>query len=151
MVIHAAVHLFQDGDLAERLRELVDVGELVGEFAADPAFWDRLAERARLHQAGKPLFYALYFARRLLGASVPDAVLAGLSPRRGAAALWLMDRLVPPAIVPSHPDHVPAGTALARRLLFIRSHWLRMPPLLLARHLAIKGWDSVKRRFSRPG
>jgi hypothetical protein len=151
MVIHAAVHLFQDGDLAERLRELVDVGELVGEFAADPGFWDRLAERARLHQAGKPLFYALYFARRLLGASVPDAVLAGLSPRPGAAALWLMNRLVPPAIVPSHPDHVPAGAALARRLLFIRSHWLRMPPLLLARHLAVKGWDSVKRRFSRPG
>lgn len=148
MVIHAALHLFQDGDLAERLRELVDLHELVGEFAAaDAGFWDKLAERSRLHQAGRPLFHAVHFARRLLGTTVPEGFLRRLSPRPGPVALAVMDRLVPAAIAPSHPDRVPIGAALARRLLFIRSHWLRMPPLLLARHLAIKGWDAVKRRL----
>ena len=29
-------------------------------------------------------------------------------------------------------------TPLARRSLYIRAHWLRMPPLLLAYHLAHK-------------
>jgi len=148
MVIHAALHLFQDGDLAERLRELVDLHELAGEFSASGAgFWDRLAERSRLHQAGRPLFYAFHFARRLLGTEVPDGFLDTLSPRPGPVALAVMNRLVPAAIQPSHPDRVPAGAALARRLLFMRSHWLRMPPLLLARHLVIKGWDAMKRRL----
>lgn len=150
MVIHAALHLFQDGDLAERLRELVDLHELVGEFAAsDGLFWDRLAERSRLHGAGRPLFYAFHFARRLLGTPVPDGFLAGLQGRPGPAALAVMDMLVPAALLPSHPDRVQMGAALARRLLFMRSHWLRMPPLLLARHLGIKGRDAVKRRLRR--
>lgn len=148
MVIHAALHLFQDGDLAERLRELVDLHELVGEFAAtDTAFWDTLAGRSRLHQAGRPLYYAFHFARRLLGTPVPDRFLGGLSPRPGRVALAVMDTLVPAAIVPSLPDRVPPGAALARWLLFIRSHWLRMPPPLLARHLAIKAWDALRRRL----
>ena len=147
-MIHAALHLFQDGDLAERLRELVDLHELAGEFAAsDTAFWDTLAERSRLHQAGRPLYYAFHFARRLLGTPVPDGFLGGLSPRPGPISMALMDTLAPAAIVPSHPDRVPPGAALARLLLFIRSHWLRMPPLLLARHLAIKAWDALRRRL----
>lgn len=150
MVIHAALHLFQDGDLAERLRELVDLHELAGEFAAvDAGFWDTLVERSRLHQAGRPLFYAFHCARRLLGTPVPDGFLGALSRRPGPVALAVMERLVPPAIVPSHPDHVTAGAALARRLLFMRSHWLRMPPLLLARHLGIKAWDAVRRRVAK--
>ena len=35
----------------------------------------------------------------------------------------------------------PAGnglSSLARGSLYIRAHWLRMPPLLLAQHLAVK-------------
>ena len=50
-----------------------------------------------------------------------------------------MDRLVPRALDPAHPDHpVSAGSRLARWLLYVRSHWIRMPPALLARHLAYK-------------
>ncbi|MEN3974690.1 nucleotidyltransferase family protein [Emcibacter sp. SYSU 3D8] len=148
MVIHAALHLFQDGDLAERLRDLLDLHELAAEFAAaDAGFWNGLAERARLHQAGRPLFYAFHFARRLLGTPVPEEFLRTLSPRPAALALAVMDTLVPAALLPSHPDRVSTGAALARRMLFIRSHWLRMPPFLLARHLAIKGWGAVKGRL----
>jgi hypothetical protein len=31
----------------------------------------------------------------------------------------------------------------------MRAHWLRMPPLMLARHLAIKAWRRVRERFAR--
>jgi hypothetical protein len=148
MVIHAAVHLFQDGDLGERLRELVDIHELVEEFAAAPGFWDALADRARLHQSGRPLFHALHFAGRLLGTDVPTGFLAGLEQKPGALSRMVMNLAVPPALAPSHPDHVPWPTALARRLLFVRSHWLKMPPALLARHLAIKGWAALRSRLS---
>ena len=148
MMIHAAMHLFQDGDLAERLRELLDLHELVTEFAAEPGFWDVLSSRAALHQGGRPLFYALHFAGRLLGTEVPAGFLSGLA-RPGRLPLAVMNRAVPPALAPSHPDHVPFGTSMARRVLFVRSHWLKMPPALLARHLAVKGWGALRARFSR--
>jgi hypothetical protein len=47
-----------------------------------------------------------------------------------------MDRLVARIVLTDRPRHL--GPATARHLLYIRSHWLRMPPLLLARHLATK-------------
>ena len=39
------------------------------------------------------------------------------------------------------------GSELARLFLYIRSHWLRMPPWLLARHLARK---AIRRCFAKP-
>jgi hypothetical protein len=150
MVVHAAVHLFQDGDLAERLRELLDIHELVTEFAEqDPGFWTALARRTDLHGAGRSVFYAIDFARRLFGTAVPDGFPATLPLRPGRLARTMMDLVVPAALVPSHPDGAPAGAALARWLLLLRSHWLKMPPGLLARHAIIKGWASLKRRLSR--
>jgi len=44
-----------------------------------------------------------------------------------------MDWLVPRALVPGALDG--AADRSAAMLLYIRSHWLRMPPWLLARHL----------------
>ena len=44
------------------------------------------------------------------------------------------------ALRPVHPScHVP-GEGLARWLLFVRSHWLRMPLQLLVPHLVRKAW-----------
>jgi hypothetical protein len=49
-----------------------------------------------------------------------------------------MDALVPAAIVPDHPTHPRRRTGVARRLLTVRYHWQRMPPLMLAWHLLHK-------------
>lgn len=56
-----------------------------------------------------------------------------------------MDRLIPLALFPEHPDFPRQHAARARLLIYIRSHWLRMPPLLLARHLGYKTWLRVRR------
>jgi hypothetical protein len=90
MIVHAAAHLFADGDLAGGLRNLWDIDRLIREFAVDPGFWPRLADRARLHQLSRPVSLAL----RLAGAPVrhagrsfacrPRATLR--PPVRGAAA-----------------------------------------------------------------
>ncbi|MFN3233139.1 MAG: nucleotidyltransferase family protein [Alphaproteobacteria bacterium] len=149
LVIHAAVHLFQDGDLSERLRDLLDIKQMVAAFSADESFWGRLADRAALHESVRPLFYALYFARSMLKAEVPDAVLEGWRGAPGPMARAVMNLLVPTALVPSVPDRAPPFAGLARWLLFLRSHWLRMPPLLLARHLTIKAFRNLGDRFRR--
>src|SRR6185369_7679643 len=48
MIVHAAAHLFADGDLAGGLRNLWDIDRVLRQFAGE-SFWDRLRERARLH------------------------------------------------------------------------------------------------------
>jgi hypothetical protein len=48
-----------------------------------------------------------------------------------------MDLLVPRVLEPRYPTRRPAR--LSAWLLFLRSHWLRMPPGLLAAHLLRKG------------
>jgi hypothetical protein len=52
----------------------------------------------------------------------------------------LMRRLIDRLLAPARPGI--RSAAVAERLLFIRSHWIRMPPLMLARHLARKALKS---------
>jgi hypothetical protein len=141
MVLHSAVHLFFDGEFDKGLRDLVDLHRLLGEFGAQPGFWDALPARARELQLGRPLFYALRYCPRLLGTVVPPAVQAAVAPDgpRGPL-LWLMDRLFERALLPLHPSCADAFNGLARFALYVRGNWLRMPPLLLAQHLFHKAF-----------
>jgi hypothetical protein len=137
------VHLFQDSDCANRLRDLADIDGLVRHFSQEPEFWERVRARTALHGLGRPVWYALHFAQQLLGLSLPGDT--GWTAAPSSPLRTLMDALVPRALLPSHPDHFSSPvTRLARDLLFIRSHWLRMPPALLARHLAVKGFSRLK-------
>jgi hypothetical protein len=137
-VLHACAQLFQDSDCGGRLRDLVDIDSLLRAFGATAGFWKELAARARLHGLARPLSYALRYSARFLGTSVPRDLLAEFSISPGPARMF-MDFLVPPALLPGHPDRaVPLSKRAARWLLFLRSHWLRMSPLLLARHALTK-------------
>lgn len=141
MVLHSAVHLFFDGEFDKGLRDLFDLHRLLGEFGAQPGFWDGLAARARALELGRPLFYALRHTRRMFGTAVPPAVLEAIAPEGPNPALgWLMDRLFAHALLPLHPSCDSAAGATARFLLYVRGNWLRMPPLLLSRHLFHKAF-----------
>ncbi len=139
MVLHAAVHLFHDGDLSNGLRELYDLFVLMRHFGARAGFWEALEKRA--HELGleRPLYYATHHLREGFGFHVPVAMANRLAARRGLAS-GLVNRAMRERLRPSDE---PAGawrSALASELLYLRSHWLRMPPLMLARHLATKAW-----------
>jgi hypothetical protein len=49
-----------------------------------------------------------------------------------------MDALFLRVLQPDHPSTADSLTPLAHRALYLRAHWLRMPPLLLAYHLTHK-------------
>lgn len=129
MVVHSAAHLFADGDLAGGLRNLWDLDRLLRQFAAaDPDFWPRLAERARLHQLRRAVARALRLARRLYGTPV-DPALAGCTR--------ITDRLFEARLLARNGWGQPTRRLL-RFAFYLRSHWMRMPPLMLARHLWTK-------------
>lgn len=140
MYLHAAAHMFQDGELSGSLRDLLDLDGLYRHFsAADGRFPHRLIQRANVLQLQRPLHYALRYTRRLLLTPVDEeaaAMLSPLGPSWGSA--WVMDRLVHRALIPPNQDGTPVKQRFAQFILYLRSHWLRMPPLLLARHLTRK-------------
>jgi hypothetical protein len=150
LVLHAMTHLMFDSDMADSLRDLVDIDDLLSHFAADdPEFPVRLIERAAELDLSRPAFYAMRYAHRLLGTPVPQAALDRSSRSAPpAGVVRLMDRLAPAALFPRHPDEPSRPAGVARFLLYVRSLWIKMPPLLLVRHLAYKAWVLQRRRRS---
>jgi hypothetical protein len=136
MVLHAAAHLFHDGDLHRSLRDLVDIRDLLTYFGERPDFWPSLVPRAAVLHLGRPLFYALRYCRILLRTPIPEAVMsAAMRYAPAQPIVAAMDRLVPDALVAGGADSA-ADRNAAAMLLYLRSHWLRMPPWLLVPHLA---------------
>ena len=128
IIVHAAAHLFADGDLAGGLRNLWDVDRLLRQFASDPGFWPRLGERARRHQLGTAVARALRLSARLYGTPVDRAIAGRDRPT---------DHLFAARLLARNGWGQPARPLL-RFAFYVRSHWLRMPPLMLARHLWVK-------------
>lgn len=142
MILHCAAHLFHDGELEHGLRDLVDFDSLLQHFGSTPGFWPDLVRRARELELAQPLFYGLRYGRRLLGTAAPDRVLADLASGSAGGAGYLkgklLDQLFCRALRPAHVTTSDRLTPLARWLLYVRAHWLRMPPGLLAVHLIRK-------------
>lgn len=120
MLCHAAAHLFADGDLAGGLRNLWDIHCLVEEFGADG-----LEDRARHHGLFAAMARTLRLTHQLYGTSVPEPF------RRGGDRLY-MRRLL------ARDGWGRPSRKLTRFAFYLRSHWLRMPPAMLARHLWTK-------------
>lgn len=145
MLLHSAVHLFSDGEFNHGLRDLFDIHRLLLQFGAQAGFWDGLVARAQEMQLTRPLFYALRYATRLLATPVPAAILRQADVGRpNAALLALMDGLFERGLMPAHPSCADALHGAAHFLLYLRGNWLRMPPLLLARHLFHKAFISPR-------
>jgi hypothetical protein len=146
MVLHAAAHLFEE-DPSGRLRDLLDLHDLLTHFGRCAGFWEELPLRARRHDLQRPLFYALHYTTALLGTPVPPSVLAVVAAEM-APNRWrrlVMDWVIGTALLHEAPDAQRLRTTLARRLLYLRGHWVKMPPRLLAGHL----WRKFRRRKAR--
>ncbi|WP_434101567.1 nucleotidyltransferase domain-containing protein [Methylocaldum gracile] len=140
MVLHSATHLFLEGELDSGFRDLADIDTLLTHFsAADDSFWERLTERAVEVGLARPLFYAFRYTEKILGTRIPPRIQAKAavgSPAR--PLLSLMDALFLRALRPKHSTVADRFTGIARWMLYVRGHWLRMPLPLLVYHLARK-------------
>lgn len=136
MVLHSAAHLFTGGEYNNGLRDLADLDSLLRHFSADPNFWTELERRAKTLNLGRPLYYALRYCRAILGTSVPPE----LQARNAPPFVPLMDALFERALAPEHPSCADRLTGLARWVLYVRGHWLRMPLYLLIPHLFYKAF-----------
>lgn len=145
-VLHAAVHLFQDSDCVDKLRDLLDIDGLARDFSArfGERFWRDALESAAFHGLGRPLWYALAFSRTWLQTPVPQGAWEEAERfRPPALAGSLLQLLAARVLGPVHPDAEANGSRrLAASALEARAQWLRMPPWLLAYHAASKALRS---------
>lgn len=144
MVLHSATHLFHDGEIAGGLRDLVDINDLLIHFGGQSTFWSDLISRAELLGLTRPLFFALRFSKALLQTPIPEDIIREserFAPNPIGRAL--MDAAVTRVLATHYADRPTAP--IAAWLLYVRSHWLRMPPRLLFPHLARKAWVRIRR------
>lgn len=145
MVLHAALHLFGE-DPTNRLRDLVDLRDLVAEPGCEPGFWNGLVARSRELGTDWALGHALHHLVRLLGVAVPAEAWTAVE-QRGHPLRAVTRRVLSTSLLGAMPEEAGPWTATAQLLAYARSHALRMPMGLLARHLWIKAW----RRRAGPG
>ena len=125
VIVHAAAHLIADGDMAGGLRNLWDIDRLLREFARAEGFWERLAARSAHHGLTKAVRRSVRLTHRLYATPVPK-------DWRGSGDGLFVRRLL-------------ARDGWGRRTrkvtgfgFYVRGHLMRMPPLMLARHLLKK-------------
>jgi hypothetical protein len=117
MLVHAAAHLFADGDLAGGMRNVWDVHCLVEEFGTHG-----LGARASHHGLAREVSRALRLSAALYGIG---------------AKVSLADRLYLRRLT-ARDGWGRAARPITRLAFYVRSHWLRMPPAMLVRHLWTK-------------
>jgi hypothetical protein len=140
MVLHCATHLFYEGEFERGLRDLTDFDRLMEHFGrTESQFESQLAARALELQLIMPLRYAFRYANLFLGTAIPGEIaeLFSCNPVP-SLKLALMDELFVRALSPDTPSCQDRLTPMARLLLFVRGHWLRMPVHLLVPHLTRK-------------
>lgn len=129
MVLHSIAHLFADGDLAGGLRNLWDINLLIRQFAGeDEEFWTELGVRAKTHDLVQEMERGLRLAARLYHTPVY---------KYRAGQTEFADYLYVRRLL-ARDGYGRETRKLTRLAFYVRSHWLRMPPMMLARHLWTK-------------
>jgi hypothetical protein len=143
MVIHSATHLFHEGEFHHGLRDLWDLDRMLRDFPSrDPLFWDGLVSRARELDLLGSLFHGLTYCQRVFSTPIPPEVMERAGSWKRTLRKPLMDFLFLRAFRPDQPECKLPFTGVALYLLYLRSHYLRMPLYLLLPHLARKAWMS---------
>lgn len=134
MVCHCVAHLMADGDLAGGLRNLWDLDQLVREMLKEDAdFHLTLVEQAHTHGLSNEVNRGLRLASRLYGTPLKEyEAPIRVQYRSRYSDKYYVRRLL------ARDGYGRETRKITRQAFYIRSHWLRMPPLMLAKHLWTK-------------
>lgn len=143
MFIHSAVHLLFNDELRGGIRDIVDM-KSIAEFAIEQSysgdaatFWQRLANRSNELKVTRPVYYAIDTLSRFF--EQHQNIKQHFEHYGPVAPIdKLMRHCITRSLTPTIEDNFRQGWA--QQCLYIRSHWVRMPPLMLIYHLGYKSW-----------
>ena len=146
LVLHAIVHLFSETEWDRGLRDLYDIKVLLEHYGTrlgDP-FWHDLVTEANNLGVDWLVAYAVDCCEQRLRADVPNEVREALMRGRNTGLKRAVASRVFMHGLNTRASATPKRDSAARALLFLRGHWLKMPPYLLARHLFYKAFLAPK-------
>lgn len=147
-ILHSAAHLFLDGEFDKGVRDLIDINELLRAYIHNEHDWDYLLDRGKELNLDRPLGLALRYLNLIFEEDIPKSVLkTAYSIEKNSLRESFDDFLFLRGLIPEHPASSKLLTLLAKNSLYIRGHWLRMPPQLLIPHLFKKGMKKAKVEF----
>jgi hypothetical protein len=135
LVLHSAAHLMHEGEWEHGLRDLSDIYTLLADARQEMDFDRILEERAQALNLGVPLSYALEQVEQIFGQTTSRSM---TSVKPNNLVRKMMNILLGLGLTSFHHSCRSNLTPLAEFALYIRSHWLRMPPHLLIPHLLYK-------------
>ncbi len=151
MILHSATHLFHEGEFNQGLRDISDLDLLLRQFIVPNNLWELLLVRAIELNLERPLYYALNYTQHILHTPIPDSYIAESAKLGNLNTLQtrFMNSLFLRALAPNHSSCKVSGLGIASWLLYVRSHWLRMPIHLLIPHLTRKSWMQFTGKSTR--
>ena len=151
ILLHCAVHLFHEGEFEKGLRDLIDLDFLFQHFSADDKdFQLELLNRATLLGITYDLFLATFFCKLILNTPFHEAYLDQVmqfSPSK--LKLIFLKNSFREIFIPHHASCTTWRFKLARAVLYIRGHLIRMPLRLLIPHLCKKSVMTVKKSLKK--
>ncbi|PKP92122.1 MAG: hypothetical protein CVT77_09885 [Alphaproteobacteria bacterium HGW-Alphaproteobacteria-16] len=134
IVIHAAAHLIADGDMQGGLRNLWDIDRLCREFVGeDERFYLGLYEESWFQGLFDAVTRSLRLAHQIFGTPIESYV----EPIRVDMRARTSDAFFRRRLLARDGWGQPTRK-LTELAFYLRGHWLRMPPLMLVRHLWTK-------------
>lgn len=151
MFLHAAAHLFSEGECDNALRNLLDLHDLLDLFLKQKAFCVRtLVDRSFELDLAFVLAWVCRYLDRIFGLTTAMEITHNLQKRAVATrSLSTWDWLFDATFLGFHPSFQPPLLSVARQSLYIRGHLQRMPAGLLMIHLARKAWHEYRGKTSR--
>lgn len=147
MFLHAAAHLFCEGEHENALRNLLDLNDLLsGFFQSDQLTTKALINRSIELDLAVVLGLAARYLDRIFGLEIAVEITQTMQ-RRGlqltcpGSGDWIFDAV----FLGFHPSYRPPLLSSARLALYLRGHALRMPIGLLAVHLMRKAWSGRRK------
>lgn len=141
MVLHSIIHLFTNEDTSSAMRDLWDLYLLVTHFSSND-FWQELTSLAQHSGFDPELKYCLSALLHYLGSALDSLT---LQQCKGSADSGIWTRFIMlPALVPDHPLTCKWRQRLAKQLIYLRGHWMKMPFPVLISHLSVKSFFSAR-------
>lgn len=139
-VLHSAAHLLLDSEFNHGFRDLHDIYLMLMEFQSeDECFIDRLQKRAIELNFDFILYHCLRLQQEMFLLPIDNKILSGLRTNRIAKLkAEIIVKLFKVVLLPT-PDKK-LTFAIYSYLLFLRSHWLKMPLNILIPHLTYKAF-----------
>lgn len=137
MTLHSAIHLFLNEDFTKGFRDNIDLHLLFSEYGEDK-FWVDFVSLAKKTNFECEALLAIRYCQRNWQTNIPKDVESSFK-KPSRLKIWYWDFIFSGALNPKHPDFSPNFAKTKIFFAYIRGHFLKMPSIVLVKHLVIKG------------